>query len=98
MLVQLLLLVAAQGEAPGCYANYKWPKETKGFSSDIQVDHVWTAIPKGTDKDGNAAFASSQYWYESYTGSKCNSAGYLGTQVSRGKDGKENSNFIFSCW
>ena len=43
-------------------------------------------------------FASSQYWYESYGmscpnrsdhGMSCNSAGYMGSQVMRGKAGKE---------
>jgi hypothetical protein len=62
----------------------------------VHVDR--TTIPSGTDTNGNAAFAASQYWYETYTGSKANTAGYLGTQVSRGKNGQENSNFIFSCW
>jgi hypothetical protein len=101
-MLRSLLFVAcladtAIANAPGLYANYKWPKTTVK-SPDIEVDHVWTTIPASTDTDGNAAFASSQYWYESYTGAKANTAGYLGTQVSRGKDGKENTNFIFSCW
>jgi len=84
-MIRLVMAVATlssalAGNAPGCYANYKWPKNAP-TSADIEVDHVWTTIPAGGETDGNAAFASSQYWYESYTGAKANTAGYLGTQV-----------------
>ena len=61
----------------------------------------------GAATDGNGVFASSQYWYESYGapcpnrsdhGMACNSAGYMGSQVMRGKGGQERHVFIFSCW
>eukprot|EP01052_Picozoa_sp_SAG31_P059215 SAG31_NODE_18541_length_632_cov_1.362101_1_plen_170_part_10 len=75
--------------APGLYANYDWPQN--GLPSpDMEVDHVWTTIPDGSNNDGNGVFASSQYWYESYGqpcpnrsdhGMSCNSAGYMGSQV-----------------
>eukprot|EP01052_Picozoa_sp_SAG31_P029922 SAG31_NODE_3021_length_4780_cov_10.795770_4_plen_178_part_00 len=75
--------------APGLYANYDWPKSSPS-SPDMEVDHVWTTIPSGSDSNGNGVFASSQYWYESYGqacpnrsdhGMSCNSAGYMGSQV-----------------
>ena len=99
------------GGAPGTYASYDWPKPAAGApkltSIDMETEHTWVTIPKGSDSDGNGVFASSQYWYESYGGPcpnrsdhgmSCNSAGYMGSQVMKGKAGAEKQVFTFSCW
>ena len=100
------------GGAPGTYTSYDWPKPAAGApkltSIDMETEHTWVTIPKGSAADGNGVFASSQYWYESYGGPcpnrsdhgmACNSAGYMGSQVMKGgKAGAEKQVFIFSCW
>jgi len=63
----------------------------------MEIEHVWTTIPSGSDTDGNGIFASSQYWFEANKDGY-NTAGYMGSQVSRRGDGSEKRNFIFSCW
>ena len=48
--------------------------------------------PTAAEKDGNAVFASTQYWTETGVG------GYMGTQVWREKNGTETHKAIFSMW
>lgn len=56
-------------DAPGLYANYDFPssgQHVDDTSIDMEVDHTWIEIPKASTTNGNAVFASSQYWYEAY--------------------------------
>jgi len=88
---------AAVASAPGTYVNYKWPTESQPLSSMMEVDHVWTSIPDGTDTHGNGVFASSQMWWHADNGTQL-AGGYMGSQVMRGSGGEERRVFIFSCW
>ena len=88
---------AAVASAPGTYVNYKWPTESQPLSSVMEVDHVWTSIPDGTDTHGNGVFASSQMWWHADNGTQL-AGGYMGSQVMRGSGGEERRVFIFSCW
>ena len=89
-LVQSGAVAAAGG--PGTYAHYAgWNTTTP--SNDMQVDHVWTILPNSTETDGNAVFASTQFWSEAGPG------GYMGTQVWRDKaSGTMVHKAIFSMW
>ena len=49
-------------------------------------------MPTGSEVNGNAVFASTQYWMETGVG------GYMGTQVWRLKNGTETHKAIFSMW
>jgi len=91
-----LRAVANNEGAPGTYVKYDWTPDAK-LSSDMEVDHVWTTIPSGSNAHGNGVFASSQYWYHDSTGKQI-AGGYMGSQVMRGSNGTERRVFIFSCW
>merc|ERR1711964_1028 len=84
------------GNAPGTYVHYTWAAG-QPLSHDMEVDHVWTTIPSGSDTHGNGVFASSQFWYHDSKGVTV-AGGYMGSQVMKGSDGKERHVFIFSCW
>ena len=89
-LVQSGAVAAAGG--PGTYAHYAgWNTTTP--SNDMQVDHFWTILPNSTETDGNAVFASTQFWSEAGPG------GYMGTQVWLDKaSGTMVHKAIFSMW
>lgn len=92
--------VANSGDAPGTYVKYDWPKAllNQVLSTDMEVDHIWTTIPSGTDSHGNGVFASSQYWHHDKVSGSTNAGGYMGSQVMRRGNGSERRVFIFSCW
>ena len=92
------LCALSLAEAPGTYVNYQWdPNEAKP-SLDMEVDHVWSSIPAGSETDGNGVFASSQYWFVDGPSGETIAGGYMGSQVMKGENGKERRVFIFSCW
>eukprot|EP00040_Diaphanoeca_grandis_P044597 m.12879 g.12879 ORF g.12879 m.12879 type:complete len:317 (-) comp9489_c0_seq1:474-1424(-) len=86
-------------DAPGCYVKYTWaPSTSKELSVDMEVDHVWTSVPQGSNPNGNGVFVSSQYWYHDASGAQT-AGGYMGSQVFKGSAGApEHRVFIFSCW
>ena len=96
MLAAVITSLTTNG--PGCYSHYT---STAAVSDDVQVDHIWSEIPKPSERDGNAIFASLQFWFENGVG------GYFGTQVWRegATDGlgrtvraNETHRVIFSVW
>ena len=96
MLAAVIASLTTNG--PGCYSHYT---STAAVSDDVQVDHIWSVIPKPSERDGNAVFASLQFWFENGVG------GYFGTQVWRegATDGlgrtvraNETHRVIFSVW
>ena len=96
MLAAVIASLTTNG--PGCYSHYT---STAAVSDDVQVDHIWSEIPKPSERDGNAIFASLQFWFENGVG------GYFGTQVWRegATDGlgrtvraNETHRVIFSVW
>ena len=99
-LVVIMLMVATMvptfvNAGPGTYAHYEFGNLADGndISPDMEVSHVWVAMPTPFMKQGNAVFASTQYWTESGVG------GYMGTQVWLDKkSGKEVHKVIFSMW
>mmetsp|Transcript_57614 Transcript_57614/g.166799 ORF Transcript_57614/g.166799 Transcript_57614/m.166799 type:complete len:703 (+) Transcript_57614:102-2210(+) len=92
-------IVRPNGLGPGAYAKYAMGDK---LAEDMEVDHIWIRMPEASETNGNAIFASTQYWFESGVG------GYFGTQVWR--EGTLTSEFahrggrreikraIFSCW
>ena len=55
----------------------------------MRVDHVWSVLPTGASSgEGNAVFASTQYWFASGVG------GYMGTQTFL-SNGSETHRVIF---
>ena len=72
MLAAVIASLTTNG--PGCYSHYT---SAAAVSDDVQVDHIWSTIPKPSERDGNAIFASLQFWFENGVG------GYFGTQVWR---------------
>ena len=76
--------------------HYDWPSSLQPLSASMEVHHVWTSIPKGTDRDGNGVFASSQMWWHHDNGTQL-AGGYMGSQVMARGDGSERR-VIFSCW
>jgi len=72
----VLSLTPALGGGPANYAQYQMADNTS-TSSDIEVDHQWTSIPAAWEGEGNAVFASMQFWFENGVG------GYFGSQVWR---------------
>ena len=94
----VLCLAAASIHGPGTYAHYTSPTNV---SDDVQVDHIWERIPSPSETDGNAVFASMQFWFENGVG------GYFGTQVwregatdslNRVVKAKETHRVVFSVW
>lgn len=87
-------------KGPGLYVHYTFPPNE--FSEDMEVDHIWHAIPTPDETRGNAIFASTQFFFENGVG------GYFGTQVWRegqfdtlGSEvtgTREMTQAIFSCW
>ena len=69
-----LCLAATSVYGPGTYAHYS---SATNISDDVQVDHIWEVIPSPSERDGNAVFASVQFWFENGVG------GHFGTQVWR---------------
>ena len=74
---------ALAGDTPGTYANYKFAVPSGASATDMEVEHVWTAMPGPSAKAGNAVFASTQYW------TTLNVGGYV-------SDGKCGSYIL--CW
>ena len=83
---------------PGTYAHYT---SEAALADDVAVYHIWETIPTPSEKEGNAVFASMQYWFENGVG------GYFGTQVWRegaidqlGRivRANETHRVIFSVW
>lgn len=72
--VSACLGVVAQA-GPGGYVHYSGIPA--GVSQDMEVEHFWTSIPSPEESQGNAVFASMQFWTEAGAG------GYFGTQVWR---------------
>jgi hypothetical protein len=85
-------------DAPGTYVSYDWSDKAE-LSDDMEVDHVWTTIPRSSNPNGNGVFASSQFWYHDVDGNTV-AGGYMGSQVMSSGATGENDRlvFIFSCW
>ena len=76
----------AVASSPGTYVHYDWPSSLQPLSASMEVHHVWTSIPKGTDRDGNGVFASSQMWWHHDNGTQL-AGGHMGSQVMARGDG-----------
>jgi len=78
-LLPLAILISSPihvlGGPPGTYVNYNGIPT--GASLDMQVDHLWVTMPTPDETQGNAVFASMQFWMQAGPG------GYFGTQVWR---------------
>ena len=74
VLVVIAAVAGAACDAPAAYVHYV---SATAVSDDVVVDHIWESIPTVVEKEGNAVFASMQFWLENGAG------GYFGTQVWR---------------